>query len=368
MADIQTATWTETASGNSATPPNGMPEGQSAASVNDGVREIMGAIKREYNRSHPVQASTGSGAAYLLTYTVAPDAWADGLTFAFWAHAANSTGATLAPALLAAKVMYENGPLGPIPVRAGSIKARQLVVVSYSAADDRLVLLSPSARSSSGADIGDLKHTAAASAPAGWLFCAGQAISRTTYADLFSAIGTAFGTGDGSTTFNLPDARGRTLFGRDNMGGTAASRLTVPIDGSALGASGGHQALQAHTHGINDPGHGHTGYTDMQGVHAHTGTTNWVGDHTHGYVRSDGSPGGTPSSSTGGTAPASIQTDPAGGHNHTFTTDVGGGHNHIVQTYNSQAGVSTVSSGDGNAQNIPPGLVVNTIIFTGVFA
>ena len=46
-----------------------------------------------------------------------------------------------------------------------------------------------------------------ASAPAGWLLCDGSAISRTTYAALFAAIGTAFGTGDGSTTFNLPDMR-----------------------------------------------------------------------------------------------------------------------------------------------------------------
>lgn len=368
MADIQTATWTETASGNSATPPNGMPEGQSAASVNDGVREIMGAIKREYNRSHPIQASTGSGSAYAVSYTVNPDAWTDGLTFAFWAHANSAAGATLTPGLLAAKPIREASPTGPIPLRSGSIRARQVVVVAYSAADDALMLLTPSARMAAGADIGDYKHTAAPTAPAGWLLCYGQAISRTTYADLFAVLGTIYGAGDGSTTFNVPDARGRTLFGRDDMGGTAAARLTVPIAGATLGASGGHQALQAHAHGIIDPGHAHTGYTDAQGIHAHTGTTAAVGDHTHGYVRSDGAPGGTPNSSPGGTAPASIQTDPAGSHSHTFTTDVGGGHSHNVQTYNSLTGVSTVSTGDGNAQNIPPGLVVNTIIFTGVFA
>jgi len=50
---------------------------------------------------------------------------------------------------------------------------------------------------------------AGTSAPAGFLLCGGQAVSRATYAALFAAIGTTFGAGDGSTTFNLPDLRGR---------------------------------------------------------------------------------------------------------------------------------------------------------------
>src|SRR5262249_21157687 len=57
------------------------------------------------------------------------------------------------------------------------------------------------------------------SAPAGWQLCAGQAVSRTTFAALFSVIGTTFGVGDGSTTFNLPDLRGRVPAAADAMGG-----------------------------------------------------------------------------------------------------------------------------------------------------
>lgn len=70
----------------------------------------------------------------------------------------------------------------------------------------------------------------------------GQAISRTTYSSLFSLFSTTFGTGDGSTTFNIPDIRGRVVAGKDDMGGSAASRLTTAgwsIDGITLGASGG---------------------------------------------------------------------------------------------------------------------------------
>jgi hypothetical protein len=85
-----------------------------------------------------------------------------------------------------------------------------------------------------------------------------------------------YGQGDASTTFNLPDRRGRTIFGRDNMGGAAASRLTNPtagaqgIVGSQLGAAGGEQAhtqtgteIFQHRHlaVLHDPGHGHPGST-----------------------------------------------------------------------------------------------------------
>ena len=56
---------------------------------------------------------------------------------------------------------------------------------------------------------------AGAAAPTGWLLCQGQAVSRTTYAQLFSVIGTTYGSGDGKTTFNLPDMRGRVAVGSD---------------------------------------------------------------------------------------------------------------------------------------------------------
>ena len=100
---------------------------------------------------------------------------------------------------------------------------------------------------------------AGASAPTGWLLCFGQAVSRTTYAALFGVIGTSHGTGDGSTTFNLPDLRGRVAGGKDNMGGTAASRLTTGgagVDGATLGASGG---AETHTLTVAQmPAHSHT--------------------------------------------------------------------------------------------------------------
>lgn len=81
---------------------------------------------------------------------------------------------------------------------------------------------------------GDLKPTARANPPTGWLLCDGSAVSRVTYKALFDAIGTAFGVGDGATTFNVPDLRGRAAVGVDG----AAGRLTAK---DALGNSGGEE-------------------------------------------------------------------------------------------------------------------------------
>jgi microcystin-dependent protein len=95
-----------------------------------------------------------------------------------------------------------------------------------------------------GVPVGTVVKTACSSAPTGWLLCYGQAVGRATYSDLFDAIGTAYGAGDGSTTFNLPDLRGRVAAGVDNMGGSAAGRLTSTVmspDGNTLGAVGGSQ-------------------------------------------------------------------------------------------------------------------------------
>ena len=64
-------------------------------------------------------------------------------------------------------------------------------------------------------------------APSGWMLCHGQAVSRTTYAKLFSVIGTSFGTGDGSTTFNLPDLREATTKGAGLTGKTVGNHVSV---------------------------------------------------------------------------------------------------------------------------------------------
>ena len=99
--------------------------------------------------------------------------------------------------------------------------------------------------------VGSIFLFAGSTAPTGFLLCDGTAISRTTYSDLFDAIGTTYGTGDGSTTFNLPNLTGK-----------------VPIGVSsthALATTGGEEShvlltteIPSHSHGIPSHGHGNS--------------------------------------------------------------------------------------------------------------
>lgn len=143
--------------------------------------------------------------------------------------------------------------------------------------------------------------------PSAWLLCAGQAVSRTTYADLFTAIGTTYGSGDGSTTFNLPDLRGRAPRGKDDMNGTAANRITSGgsgITGTTLGATGG--------------------------AETHTLTASQMASHTHTYNQVTGS--GSTRSNSGTLTSTSSNTGSAGSdtaHNNTGPTII---LNYIIKT------------------------------------
>jgi microcystin-dependent protein len=125
-----------------------------------------------------------------------------------------------------------------------------------------------------------------------YVVCDGRAISRTIYAAYFNMVGTLYGNGDGSTTFNVPDKRGRFTVGADDMGGTAANR----IPGCSFTWAAGNMYMQlttdhmpAHSHVVN--AHSHGGATggqsqshlhDLQN-HQHwaSGTTSGDGSHNH---------------------------------------------------------------------------------------
>jgi microcystin-dependent protein len=111
---------------------------------------------------------------------------------------------------------------------------------------------------------GAIKLYGGSSSPTGYLWCDGAAVSRSTYSALFTALGTTFGSGDGSTTFNVPDLRGRVPLGKDNMGGSTASRVTSAStnggNATTLGGAGGAEThtlstteIPAHTHSYNNP-------------------------------------------------------------------------------------------------------------------
>jgi microcystin-dependent protein len=104
--------------------------------------------------------------------------------------------------------------------------------------------------------IGSIVSFAGSTAPTGWSLCDGSAISRVDYSTLFTAIGTTYGVGNGTTTFNLPNLKGRVPVGLDS----------AQTEFDALGETGGVKAvtltaaqsgLPAHSHGITDPSHSH---------------------------------------------------------------------------------------------------------------
>ena len=103
---------------------------------------------------------------------------------------------------------------------------------------------------------GVISAFAGTTAPSGWLMCDGSAVSRSTYENLYTVIGDAFGEGDGSTTFNLPDFRGQFLRGRDAGEGKdpdAASRTAMASGGNTgdnVGSVQG-EAVVNHTHTTN---------------------------------------------------------------------------------------------------------------------
>ncbi len=174
--------------------------------------------------------------------------------------------------------------------------------------DPRLALWEP----------GDLKETAkavtAGSEPAGWLLCDGRAVSRTTYNALFAAISTAHGAGDGSTTFNLPDYRGRVTVGKGTHG-----------DVDTLGENEGlvvGSRRPRHSHTVNS--HSHGGSTGSGGAHGHTGAGNTGAeliDFAEGRLMY------VPPGSGGGLQHhhgVLINTDTHGGHGHSIPAETPG--------------------------------------------
>jgi len=116
--------------------------------------------------------------------------------------------------------------------------------------------------------VGVIEAFAGSNAPNGWLICDGSQVSRALYPELFSVIGTTYGSGDGFTTFTLPDLRGRTIAGRDgvnNMNNGPTNRLTSTYfgaSGTALGNNGGVESNTLSTSQM--PSHTHT-----QDAHIH---------------------------------------------------------------------------------------------------
>ena len=142
------------------------------------------------------------------------------------------------------------------------------------------------------------------SIPSGFLKCQGQAISRSTYSDLFSAIGTIYGSGDGSSTFNIPDYRGEFLRGRAEGSGNDPDRASRTNRGDGNGGDnvGTKQdyAVINHSHGNNSGGNSHYGYN------SNTNNTGQFSKSGHGYYSNQSHSGSIVHSMSYGTNYANV--------------------------------------------------------------
>ena len=107
-----------------------------------------------------------------------------------------------------------------------------------------------------GVPSGSVFCMAVATVPSGYLECNGAAVSRTTYSVLFAVIGTAYGSGNGSSTFNLPDLRGEFVRGFDNGKGTDSGRSIASSQSSQFGQHN-HSVSASSSTSVTDPGHFH---------------------------------------------------------------------------------------------------------------
>lgn len=225
-------------------------------------------------------------------------------------------------------------------------------------------------------------------APTGWQLCDGTAVSRTTYAALYAVIGTTYGAGDGSTTFNLPNLKGRVIVGRD----------AAQTEFDSLAETGGAKThtltsseMPVHVHNVSAYSHSaSTGNTDLSHTHTFSGTVVSGGAHSHtitvsdpGHVhtrqygsvnRGSGSTpttvpvngGGIPNNDSGSsTTGITASSNSTGSHDHTYsgtTSSNLGNHNHSISISNHDA-KDTASTGGGNAHNnLQPYMVLNYII------
>ncbi len=196
-------------------------------------------------------------------------------------------------------------------------------------------------------------------APSGWLLADGSAVSRTTYAALFAVLSTSHGAGDGSTTFNLPDLRGRAIVGHGTGSG-----LTARTRGQTGGSENAIVVTHSHSHShtassssgtvSNDHTHGFSGSTGTESVnHQHalplgdkavqSGTGATVQQYNAGYLQT-----------------SNIEN---AAHAHSFSGSTGGisaNHTHSISTTVNSDATSAGSSGTG--ANMPPFVVLNHIV------
>lgn len=312
--------WSVIAANNaSADPTVNFAEGQAPSSVNDSMRAVMASLASYRIDKSGTTFTGGTSTAYTLTTSqaFASAADMDGQEFTFLITPTNGAGATLnVNGIGAFPLMFANG--GPMP--AGSLVDGSIYTATFFNSASIFRVQSYFGNPFNIPIAGMMDWIAPAVPNSSFVFPIGQAISRVTYATLFGLVGTTYGVGDGSTTFNVPDLTGRVTAMKE----ASASRLTSTYFGgnsTVLGAVGG---LESHTlTSAEIPAHTHPNtLTDLGHTH------NWNQAGAQGNVAGTGAPlNTTPQYGTTGTAGPTNNSAPM---SITNANNTGGGGGHAI--------------------------------------
>ncbi|EJF92641.1 phage tail protein [Bartonella tamiae] len=232
-------------------------EGQPPSTVNNSARAMMQRLKEYISDVGGAIDATGTQNSINITFKSPITGYFNGLKFLFTAYAYNTGEVVISINGISALPVYKASASGITKLSSGDIITGAIYQVVYNSnlnsGAGGFFLINPSP--SSIFPPGFILEYAMPTAPSGWLHLDGKAYSRKDYSSLFSVIGTTYGAGDGSTTFNVPDRRGLVVRGWDNGRGLDSNRKF-----------GSYQE-------------------DCNKKHTHNGNTNGAGAHDHEYTR-----------------------------------------------------------------------------------